>query len=116
MSVKFSFDTPTYNKTPTPDKIPSDKLYTSTLLVNQQQQAWVSLPQPDKLTLVGDVLPSQFSAAYSDKPIDQLGPYIMSLLASGQMGKVVGNPKYTGEVYLNVQIAVATWERWSEGI
>ena len=104
MPVKLNKGPPTYNKGTAPAKMPSKDLYPTKLIFNGDEKVWVSVPQPDKLHLIGDVLPEQFGGGVE---LTALGPCIMAALASGKLGEVI-HTQFTGQYYRQVQIAVGS--------
>ncbi len=104
MAIKIKIGSPTYNKPPAPDKQPSKTLYPTILKIGKEHQAWVSVPQPDKLHLIGDVLPEHFAKTGFD--IQNYGPSITEALASGLAGKVL-HTRMQGTVYRQVQVEIS---------
>lgn len=107
MAVNIQVGLPAYNKPPLPDKEPSQTLYPIKLTVTDGHQAWVSVPQPDKLHLTGDVLPEHFTKL--DLKPDEYGPSLMDALAAEQAGPVFGT-HLQGKIYRAVQVGFGTAE------
>ena len=101
MSVIVTIGSPSYNKGAPPAKTPPTKIYPTHKSIGEYE-FWVSVPRPDKLHLIGDLLPEHFS---SPPALDELGPGLMSALASGAIGKIV-DTKFTGKFYPQVQITI----------
>jgi|CXWL01.1.fsa_nt_gi hypothetical protein len=109
MAVKIISGPPAYNKPPAPDKIPPKNIYPFPPMIMEETQVWVSVPQPDKLHIVGPLLPEHFAEFYKPHGPEDYGPMIMSALASGGAGKVLKSfyEKNTG-IFKTVQIAVGS--------
>lgn len=101
MAVIITSGPPSYNKGAKPSKIPPKEVYPTHKFV-EGHEIWVSVPRPDKLHLIGDLLPEHFGNP-SEK--DELGPLLMAALASGAVAKVL-DTTFTGKIYFRVQIGV----------
>jgi len=103
MAIKVTVGPPVYNKAPKPSKIPLPSLFPTKLLLPNGDQAFISIPIPDKLYFAGEVLPKHFSQ--NDLMIEEFAPSLMSALASGLVGDVKKTVK-SGKTYRVVQLLV----------
>jgi len=88
MPVKLTLGGPASNKPPSPEPEPSEDHYPQKLTLNDGRVAWVSLPWPDKLSLVGTIYPEDFNPPKgSHAEIDhELISTIGSFLATDMQG------------------------------
>lgn len=107
MAVNIQVGLPAYNKSPPPAKEPPQALYPTKLQLEDGSTAWVSLPQPDKLHLSGNLLPSHFKNAHLST--ESYASSLMDALAAGQAGPVKGTKLY-GKVYKSVQVGFGSAE------
>jgi hypothetical protein len=107
MAVNVQVGLPVYNKSPPPTKEPPKSLFPIKVLLGDDRQVWVSAPQPDKLHLIGDLLPNHFTAPAVSA--EHLGPSLMDALAAEQVGPVLGT-KLSGKIYRAVQVGFGSAE------
>lgn len=85
---------PPSNKPPPPEPTPSKPEYPTVLDV-EGSKIWVSVPKPDKLTIVGPIRPDHFTSAFQADGPDSYGRAVMRALASGAVGDVAKGAKGT---------------------
>lgn len=101
--MKVSYGPPPSNKPPPPDPTPKQSHYPWVVNLGDIGEVWVSIPKPDRLTIVGDVYPAHFAAGYTPSG-SSYAQIIMMAAASGELGKVVGKPSYANGLFSMVQI------------
>jgi hypothetical protein len=107
MAVKVQVGLPAYNKSPLPAKEPPQALFPLKLNLHADRTVWVSLPQPDKLHLSGDLLPEHFKNVHLE--VGSYAPSLMDALAAGQAGPVQ-HTKFYGQLYKSVQVGFGSAE------
>lgn len=100
MPIKWFTGSPASNKPPKPEPTPDQKKF-PTLLNVAGRHVWVSHPIPDRLAVIGDLLPSQFPAGFGSKAIGEFASLVMMKLASGSLWPIT-QTKFSGSVYTTV--------------
>jgi hypothetical protein len=92
------------SKPPPPEPTPGPLIYPTLVSLGELGDIWVSLPKPDRLTIIGVVLPKHFTAGVSPQDPYGYAQIVMQAAASGQLGKITGKPKYYAGKFFEVQI------------
>jgi hypothetical protein len=82
------------NKPPAPEPIPSKELFPTHMVLEDGREIWVSVPQPDRLSLVIPISKYVYGKNVSpDLPVSALLDDLKALIFSEFHGKLVGKPK-----------------------
>lgn len=82
------------NKPPAPEPIPSKELFPTHMVLEDGREIWVSVPQPDRLSLVIAISKYVYGKKVSpDLPVPTLLDDLKTLIFSELHGKLVGKPK-----------------------
>lgn len=83
MGVRFRFGKgPPSNKPPPPEPPPHPSRYPIQLQDNDGEPFWVSLPQPDMISLVGEVRHEHFNDSCKSISLEELAPSLTSWLSA----------------------------------
>ncbi len=95
---------PASNKPPPSEPEPGQYRYPIKKVSVEGDPVWVSVPQVDTISIVGNLLPEHFVSGYEVEASEQYGQRLMSSLASGKLGLVAGKPKYHSNIYWQVSV------------
>jgi hypothetical protein len=107
VSVNLNLAPPASNKPPEPDPKPDEKLFPLKLSFPDGRTAWQSIPLPDRISIVGNLLLEHTEGVSAEQFHSYAPKLLMQGLATGGIGQIVGKPKFHKSTGTYSELSVA---------